>query len=318
MTMTMFKTTALAAGFLTFALGFAACEKDGLDTASDPLALILAADDDGIVDAISFQTEALHKTITDEHFAGDREHRFHGDCFSLVFPVDVAFPDGSIVTVDSAGGIRAAVEAYVAAHPNRERPRVRPTFVFPIDVQLADGTIRTVESPETLRELAKACRPEPTPCATLVFPISFEIGGTVRTFGDAAALRAGLSAYKMSGAITKRSHMVFPVQLELESGEVVSANSVSELQLLQRRCSGKASHGASVKDCFKFGLPLQVETTSGTLTINTETELRRALSHAGPKGRAHLVYPLNVTLADGSVVAVASPADLLAVKRGCK
>ena len=76
-------------------------------------------------------------------------------CFTLNFPITLAFPDSSQVTVNTPEELQNAVRTYNQNNPGQH---ARPEFVFPISVTLSDGTVVTVNNEEELRAIKDACR----------------------------------------------------------------------------------------------------------------------------------------------------------------
>ena len=76
-------------------------------------------------------------------------------CFRPVFPLTLAFPDGTEVTVTTPQELKLAIRTWRQANPGATE---RPEFVFPITVQLRDGTQVVVNTPEELRALKADCR----------------------------------------------------------------------------------------------------------------------------------------------------------------
>ncbi len=75
-------------------------------------------------------------------------------CFKLVFPLSIAFPDGTTMEVEDRRDLRSTLREWKAANPDAEE---RPTLAFPITVEMEDGTQVSVESSEALQELKESC-----------------------------------------------------------------------------------------------------------------------------------------------------------------
>ena len=308
---------ALAAGLL-----FGACEKEAntTDTTEDSLAFILEADDNGTVDALIFDDEADQSEALRGQFGDEARPQFTGDCFQLVYPVTIAFPDGTQVTVDSAAAIRAAVRSWIGSNSNRPRPRVRPSFVFPFDVQLADGTLQTVDNRAAFRALLQSCRPEAERCLTLVYPVSYAFGDSVVSFQSAAEVRAAIRAYRQDSTRRRvRPTLVFPIQVETAAGELTTVTSAENLRRIRATCGagGGGRHGN--RDCYTYVFPISGTSANGvTATATNEQELRRLMSHAGPNGRFTLNYPISVTMANGTVVSIDGPEGFRRLRSRCR
>lgn len=103
---------------------------------------------------ITIETPEELKALREE--CGPRPNGPHGEpCFTLNFPVTIAFADSSQVEVNSREEFKDAVLAWKEANPDQH---ARPHLVFPITVTMTDGTIVEVENPLALRELKRACR----------------------------------------------------------------------------------------------------------------------------------------------------------------
>lgn len=76
------------------------------------------------------------------------------DCFDLIFPVTVIFPDSTTSTVNDEDALETAIEGWYDANPNAT---AKPTFSFPIQIKYEDGTIETINSEMELEEAYDDC-----------------------------------------------------------------------------------------------------------------------------------------------------------------
>ncbi|MEM6967618.1 MAG: hypothetical protein AAF573_22835 [Bacteroidota bacterium] len=76
------------------------------------------------------------------------------DCFEFIFPMEIQFPDASVIAINSLYEGENAVDAWYDANPNSDED---PTIVYPIQVKLEDGTIKTINSEEDLDDLFDDC-----------------------------------------------------------------------------------------------------------------------------------------------------------------
>lgn len=293
---------------------FAACEKEELTETDTSLQFFLDADEDETADALVMpvltELEALKTS-----FSGESRHRFHGDCFTLVFPVDISFPDGTTATVSDAADMRQTVRDWVAAGGTIERGN-RPMLVFPLDVQLSDGTIETVAERSGLRSILQDCRPEVEQCVTLIFPVSFDQNGTIVSYADAAAVRQGLAAYRAANPDGPKATLVFPLSVETADGEVIEVTSVAEIRRLQRAC--RTDRRNELRDCFSFNYPLTLVNRAGeTIEVTNNSQLRRGLSHAN-RNSYRFQYPFTVTKADGTEVEITQALALRRLRQSCR
>ena len=297
-------------------LFFTACEKDEQDLVTDSEnEFYLNADEDEMADALVMPVAAdLDAARTS--FSGEEAHRFHGDCFTLVFPVDIAFPDGTTATVADPQDLRQTVRTWVANGGVIRRDN-RPMLVFPLDVQLADGTIETLADRSGIRTLLAECRPEVERCATLVFPVTFDFNGTSQTLADPAAVRAAFGDYRANNPGAPRPTLVFPINIENVDGDTVSVASLAELRRIQFEC--RSDRRNDRRDCYTFNYPITLVNRAGrTIEVNTPGQLRRALSQANTRGQFVFQYPFDVTLESGREVTIDGPAAFRTLRQSCR
>ena len=79
---------------------------------------------------------------------------FFEDCFSLNYPVQIIFPDGTTAEVDSDMALETVVEEWYEQNPTSEED---PTFAYPVEVTLVDGTVQSIGSDEEFDALFEAC-----------------------------------------------------------------------------------------------------------------------------------------------------------------
>lgn len=90
-------------------------------------------------------------------FYGGHGHHGHGmgdRCFTLVFPVTIAFPDDTSEEVADRRALKMALRAWKEANPEAEE---RPELQFPLTVALQDDTTQEVASKEDLEALKESC-----------------------------------------------------------------------------------------------------------------------------------------------------------------
>lgn len=99
----------------------------------------------------------LKKACRKDFYGGKGRHcHDKGDqCFKLVFPITVEFPDGTIVTAASKSTLKEIIRAW---HKRTDRPNhVHPKLVFPLTIEFEDGTKKVVDSQDALKAERKAC-----------------------------------------------------------------------------------------------------------------------------------------------------------------
>lgn len=113
--------------------------------------------EDGEMIAIDTRSELrrLQRRCTIKRIRDRIRDRHRGDrCFKLVFPVNVAFPDGSTESFEDRQALRMGLREWKADNPDAEE---RPMLAFPVTVELEDGSTQEVGSQEELMELKARC-----------------------------------------------------------------------------------------------------------------------------------------------------------------
>jgi hypothetical protein len=189
-------------------------------------------------------------------------------CFEFVFPITIAYPDGTTEEAADYEALRANIKEWIEANgesldlPARDSSRrfrfgykadipwdQLPTLVFPVEVLSSEGEATTISSREELFELKKTCRKDfyggrgkhdhgrGDRCFTLVFPITLDLpdGGTI-TATDSKDLKTQLRAWKATYDGTERPSLQFPVTVQLEDESTQEIASKEDLEALKSTC----------------------------------------------------------------------------------
>ena len=123
-----------------------------LEVTSDEGELITVADSEELRE---LRIECRKENFTKRGFKGCRGK---GEkCFDIVYPVSIAFPDGTTAEAADRKEVKTLAREWKANNPDAED---RPTLVFPIDVVMEDGSTVTVDSVEDLKALKDTCSEE--------------------------------------------------------------------------------------------------------------------------------------------------------------
>lgn len=252
------------------------------------------------------------------------------DCFELVFPVTVEFPDGTTADAADKEALKDAVKAWKEANPDVEG---RPQLVMPFDITLEDGTIVTIEDEETLQAIKEDCRPDgqgghgQRKCFTPVFPVTLNFpDGTSAEAADKESFKALLMAWKEANPdATERPSIAMPYDVEMKDGTVVTIESEEDLIALKEDC-GEGYDGPHVGErCFTLNFPVTVNFPDGTTADAADKaalrQLRREWRQDNPDAeeKPSLAFPLEVTMSeDDTVVTVNSMEELIALKESCE
>lgn len=103
------------------------------------------------------ELKALREACKDGRNPGHRGHFARGlNCFDLVYPVTLVFPDASEKSVANSSALKDAIETWRKANPGVKN---HPVLKFPFTVTLkSDNSTVTVSSKEDLENLKKGCR----------------------------------------------------------------------------------------------------------------------------------------------------------------
>ena len=170
-------------------------------------------------------------------------------------------------------------------------------FVYPISIKFADGSTTEVTSNENMRE-------------------------SIRTWKES------------NPSATERPTLVFPLEVLAKDGTVSSVASETEFKALLATCPPQGrgkGHGKGRghkpgdrgQNCFTLAFPVSVQLPDSTVVAATDRDALHTILHTWKKNnptskvRPALVFPIKVTLTDGSEKTVASKEELTALKDSC-
>ena len=295
---------------LLLALFFASCEKNDL----------VNSDDINIDDTVIY-----------EYNSSDPEHPQRPNCFNFVYPISVAFPDGSSESVDSGEELKATLRTWRMENPNATE---RPSFVYPLDVEFSDGETSTVENAQELADLRDDCDHPNGPnwyrnrrCFDLVFPVTLAFpDGSTAEAGSPMEMRQLLIDWRTNNPdASERPSFVFPLSVEFPNGDIVEAEDADALAELRDFCdhpSGPNWHRH--RRCFQLVYPVTIEFPNGnTAQANNARQLKlilRAwrLTHPNATEHPSLVFPIQVELPNGNIMDIETPAQLRELREACE
>ena len=304
-------TRATTAALLAAAalLSLAACDKDEALPADDAYAFLQDASADEATEALLLAPAELEAAY--DETPARRRQRFSGECLSLVYPVSVDLPGGATVEVADSAALKATLREWAATRT--ERRGARPRLVYPVTVTTADGDLVEIATRAEMRATLRACAGAPEPCVSLVYPVQVTLGDRTATAETAAELRELARAYRAADAGGPRPQLVYPLTVEYADGTTAEVADRRGWREIRGACRGARP------DCLSFVFPVTVANRAGaTHEVNSLPALRVALSHAGPRGRQRLQFPVTVTTADGTEVTVEDRAGLRALRRACR
>lgn len=182
-------------------------------------------------------------------------------------------------------------------------------------------------------------------CFTLVFPVTIVFpDGTTQEFATEDALRAAKKEWKESDLYSKESHpeLKFPVTVTLADGTSSEIADEEAFRELRHECKednhgehghghGGHGHGHFAKflndsSCLVVSFPVSISYPDGTTvayedatTLLTEVKawVKENEDSISETNRPELVFPINVTLADGSTSEIADHEALRDIMHEC-
>lgn len=162
-------------------------------------------------------------------------------CFNIVFPLTLAFPDGSSLAVANRQELATAIREWRINNPDAAG---RPTLAYPYDVELQDGTILTISSDEDRVDLRETCGGSVgdghgEPCFTVNFPVwvGFPDGSSVEVNNREEVLTAIMEWREANPDAAERPGIIYPITVTFtEDGTTQEVGSRQELRELRQDC----------------------------------------------------------------------------------
>jgi hypothetical protein len=163
-------------------------------------------------------------------------------------------------------------------------------------------------------------------CFELVFPITISFPDqSTQEVTDYRQLKDVIVQWRKNNpnaSLNNRPTFVFPISVVTHEGETVVVENEVEIRQLRRDCR-RVANGFG-KACFRFKYPVSIVFPDGTTSqYDSPRALKQAL-HSWKKEnptsttRPQLVFPLTVTLEDGSELTLNSKEELIRLKESCK
>jgi hypothetical protein len=163
-------------------------------------------------------------------------------------------------------------------------------------------------------------------CFELVFPVTISLPDqTLVEITSYQNLRETIIQWRKDNPDFDRkvrSQFVYPIDVITKEGELITVTGREQLRELYKDCKRENfGHG---KPCFKLNYPISLIFPDGsTKSYADAKELRQGLrewrrSNTDIKVRPHLVFPMTITLEDGSSIVVNTKEELHAIKEDCK
>lgn len=169
------------------------------------------------------------------------------DCFTIIYPIDIVFPDGMTQTFNSDEELEEAMENWYETNPYSME---EPMPVYPVAVLLTDSTVLIIENEEQGEALDTECYGahdfEEEFCFDLAYPVTVNNPDSTSTIANnEEELEAALEAiFEDTDDIEEEEAFfaildaVIPFNIQLEDGTTQTINSLGDLELAIFSCFG--------------------------------------------------------------------------------
>jgi len=254
------------------------------------------------------------------------------ECFTVVFPIDIIFPNGTTLTATSMEQLEDEVDAYYDNNPD-ESDDPRP--VYPINVKLQDGTDQTISTDEEFEELLDSCdynedhdheygEEDIIICFEIDYPITIIFPDDSRKeISNDDELRATIIEWETTNTSDEDPTLDYPINITLEDGEAVTITNDDELEEAFDACyEGFDCEEEYEEECFDLNFPISIQLGGETITADNYDALDDAIDawyEANPNSEEEpeLVYPITITFEDGTNSTIASDEELDTALESC-
>ena len=159
-------------------------------------------------------------------------------CFKMVFPLEIAIPNGDTVELSGPRALRKAIKRWKENHPSTDQ---HPTIVYPIDIELSNGEIITINNREQLKTYMDKCTDiyGKRKCYKLAFPATVDFpDGTSLEAEDRDQLHQFLRDWKHDNPdATDRPSLAYPYDVILHNGDMKTIANDEDKEALKDYCN---------------------------------------------------------------------------------
>lgn len=171
-------------------------------------------------------------------------------------------------------------------------------------------------------------------CFEFVFPITIVFAdSSTAEVSSYDEMKAAFKTWREANPTVKgRPTVQFPYSVTKDDGSVVTIENKDQLKALIATCGtikgDGPGHGGGPKGggpkgdgtpCFTINFPVSVATDSTVVEVATKEDFKTLLkSFHKTKTKFSFVYPITLTLSDGTVVTVNSEEEIKAIKDACR
>ncbi len=160
-------------------------------------------------------------------------------------------------------------------------------------------------------------------CYDFVFPIQVKVGSETQTANNIDELNRLLAKKPTSNV---RSVIIFPITVIINSTQEKRViNSQEEYSALQKECAknGRNPNGGGPivnrLSCFKYVFPLTVSLADGTTKeVSNQDELNAIIRVSKGRGEVKLTFPFKVMKEDGTELTISNRQELARLEASCR
>jgi hypothetical protein len=163
-------------------------------------------------------------------------------------------------------------------------------------------------------------------CFEFVYPITIKFAdGSTKSVASHDSLKSAIKAWKtVNPDVKERPTVEFPYAVTTSEGTIVTVTTEAEKTALLATCKPKGKDhpgkgNGNGTPCYTVKFPFSIIKDSATVVINSAADLA-AIAKNAHRDRHHLnfVFPITITLKDGTTKTINSIEELRALKETCR
>ena len=259
-------------------------------------------------------------TSLELNYTAPQDSTFFSDCFSIVYPIELNFSDGTSANIDSDEALESALGTW---YETQGEDAEDPVPTFPVEVILEDGSSLTINDEAELDDLWDSCYDDYDlddhygddcfdeldflDCFSITYPIQL-VGAdsNLVTINNDEELEAALDQAYMDDTDLE---VVVPVEVtSTDDGTVFTVTNEEEAEELFDACFDdledelEAILDLDFTECFTVTFPIDVlDENDNPTTLNNLEELEALIDQAFENEEIYYPsFPITVTLAEDS------------------
>ena len=252
---------------------------------------------------------------TSNLYTGGGQDGTNGDCFSIVYPIELNFSDGTSTTVNNDDELETAIDAWFETQGEDAED---PIPTFPVTVTLEDGTEQVIQDMAALETLFDDCFGDYDDeyddeydeyledCFDLVYPVELSFpDGSTQSVNNDDELEAAIDAWFESQGedVEEEPTFVYPITIVWDDDTEQVISNDDELEEAFEVCEDHEDcyeEEDDFEECFTFNYPISFTLEDGTsTTVNSDDELYELFDMADENETdLEIVYPITVTMTE--------------------